>query len=40
MIEEELVGWHHQFNGYDFVQALGVGEDSLECLGLQGDQTG
>ena len=26
MIEEELVGWHHQFNGYDFVQALGVGD--------------
>jgi len=26
MAEEELVGWHHQFNGYDFVQALGVGD--------------
>ena len=26
MTEGEMVGWHHQFNGYDFVQALGVGD--------------
>ena len=22
----EMVGWHQQFNGYEFEQALGVGE--------------
>ena len=31
--EDEMVGWHHQFNGYDFEQALGDGEgqESLVC---------
>ena len=24
MTEDEMVGWHHQFNGHEFVQALGV----------------
>ena len=27
MTEDELVGWHHRLNGYEFGQALGVGED-------------
>ena len=22
----EMVGWHHQLNGYEFEQALGVGD--------------
>ena len=26
MIEDEMVGWHHQFNGHDFEQAPGGGE--------------
>ena len=26
MTEEEMVGWHHQFNGHDFEQAPGGGE--------------
>ena len=26
MTEDELVGWHHQLNGLEFEQALGVGE--------------
>ena len=26
MTEDEMVGWHHQLNGHDFVQALGDGE--------------
>ena len=28
-----MVGWHHQFNGHDFEQALGDGEgqESLVC---------
>ena len=28
-----MVGWHHQFNGHEFEQALGVGDGqgSLAC---------
>ena len=31
--EDEMVGWHHQLNGYEFEQALGDGEGqrSLVC---------
>ena len=31
--EGEMVGWHHQLNGHEFKQALGVGyrQGSLEC---------
>ena len=33
MIGDELVGWHHQLNGFEFEQALGDGEGqgSLAC---------
>ena len=33
MTEDEMVGWHHWFNGHEFVQALGVGDGqgSLAC---------
>ena len=33
MIEDEMVGWHHQLDGYQFEQALGVGDGqgSLAC---------
>ena len=33
MTEDEMVGWHHQFNGQEFEQALGVGDGqgSLAC---------
>ena len=24
--EDETVGWHHQLNGHEFEQALGVGD--------------
>ena len=24
--KDEMVGWHHQLNGHEFEQALGVGE--------------
>ena len=32
-IEDEMVGWHHQLNGHEFEQALGVGDGqgSLVC---------
>ena len=31
--EDEIVGWHHQFNGHEFDQALGdtEGQGSLVC---------
>ena len=33
MTEGEMVGWHHQLNGREFKQALGVGkrQGSLVC---------
>ena len=33
MMEDEMVGWHHQLNGCEFEQALGVGDGqgSLTC---------
>ena len=33
MTEDEMVRWHHQFNRYEFKQALGVGDGqgSLAC---------
>ena len=38
MTEDEMVGWHHQFNGHDFEQAPGDGEGqgSLVCFNLWG----
>ena len=32
-IEDEMVGWHHQLDGHEFEQTLGVGDGrgSLEC---------
>ena len=33
MTEDEIVGWHHQLNGREFEQVLGVvdGQGSLAC---------
>ena len=33
MTEDEVVGWHHQLDGHEFQQALGVGDGqgSLPC---------
>jgi len=33
MAEDEMVGWHHQLNGHEFEQALGVGagQGGLAC---------
>ena len=33
MTENEMVGWHHGLNGYEFEQAQGVGDGqgSLVC---------
>ena len=36
--EDEMVGWHHQLDGHEFKQALGVGDGqgSLACCTLWG----
>ena len=36
--EDEMVGWHHQFNGHEFEQAPGNGEaqGSLACCSPRG----
>ena len=33
-IEDEMIGWHHQLDGYEFEQAPGVGDGqgSLDCF--------
>ena len=32
--EDEMVGWHHRLNGYEFEYALGAGDgqESLACF--------
>ena len=36
--EDEMVGWHHQLNGHELEQALGVGDgqEGLACCGSLG----
>ena len=38
MTEDEMVGWHHQLNGHEFEQILGVGDGQggLACCGSWG----
>ena len=38
MTEDEMVGWHHQFDAQEFEQALGVGygKGSLACCSPRG----
>ena len=38
MTEDVTVGWHHQFDGHEFEQALDVGdgEQSLACCSPRG----
>ena len=38
MKEDKMVGWHHQFNGHEFEQALGLseGQGRLACCSLWG----
>ena len=40
MTEDEMVGWHHQLDGHESEQALGVGDGTgkpgvLQSTGLQ-----
>ena len=38
MREDEMVEWHHQLNGHEFEQALGVGDGQggLACCSPRG----
>ena len=33
MTEDEMVGWHHRLNGYEFEQALGVDDGQGNLVG-------
>ena len=35
MTEDEMVGWHHQLNGHEFEQALGVGDGQGSLAGYR-----
>ena len=38
MTEDDMVGWHHRFNGHEFGQApiVGDGQGGLACCGSWG----
>ena len=40
MTEDEMVGWHHQFNGHEFEQTLGdsEGQKRLMCCRTWGSK--
>ena len=42
MTEDEMVGWHHNHDGHEFEQALGVGDGqgSLACCSPWGHRIG
>ena len=42
MTEDEMVGWHHQLDGHEFEQALGVGDGqgTLACCSSWGCRVG
>ena len=33
MTEDEMVGWHHQLDGHEFEQTLGVGDRQGSLVG-------
>ena len=41
MTEDEMVEWHHQLDGHEFEQALGVGDrqGSLASMGFKESDT-
>ena len=42
MTEDEIVGWHHRFNGHELGKTLGAGEGqgSLACCSPRGREVG
>ena len=41
MTEDEMVGWHHQLNGYESEQTPGIGDrqGGLECCSCKESDT-
>ena len=39
MTEDEMVGWHHRFNGHDFEQILGSAEGQGRLVRKESDTT-
>ena len=39
MTEDEMVGWHHQLDGPEFEQALGVGDGQGDLACCSPDMT-
>ena len=35
MTEDEIVGWHHRLDGYEFEQASGVGDGQGSLVGCR-----
>ena len=42
MTEDEMIGWHHRFNGHEFKQTQGDSEEqgSLACCRPRGHSVG
>ena len=40
MAEYKMVGWHHQFNGYEFEQAPGVGDGQGNLVSMGSQKVG
>ena len=36
MTEDEMVGWHHQLEGHEFEQALGIGDRQGDLGSISG----
>ena len=37
MTEDEMIGWHHQLDGHEFDQAVGVGDGQKNlCVAVHG----
>ena len=39
MTEDEMVGWHHKFDGHEYEQALGDGEGQGSLVYKESDTT-
>ena len=39
MTEDEMAGWHHQLDGHEFEQALGIGDGHDAVRGVTKSRT-
>ena len=40
MTENEMIGWHHRFNGHEFGQTLGVGDGQARLASMGSQRVG